>query len=178
MHYFSFSEKPFLIYDTKFDIRQYYLVTSTYPLEIWTYQDCFLKFCPQNSNLLNSLHGSAHLTNPTARRHFRKRHPKLPKNNLYDLKTFKTYLKLIGKEDVWDEVIYPGLKKIIVGIMLSNQDCLKESTNCFGFYGCKFVLDIDFKPWLIEINNAPDLHPSSNVRICRRVVSDIFKGKI
>lgn len=163
----------------KFYIRQYYLITSPYPLEIWTYQDCFLKFGSQNDSV-NTHYEPAHRNSQAGgRRHKNsfQRHLGLSKNNLCELKTFKNYLTEIGEMDVWENVIYSGMKKIIVGIMLSNQDSLKYTKNRFGFYCCDFILDEDFRPWLIEINNSPDLHPSTNVRICHRVVSDIIKGK-
>lgn len=159
----------------KFVIRQCYLVTSTYPLEIWRYQDCFLKFSSQNDIVMNCFSESVHFTVQECKNSFLLG---LSKNNTCESKTFKNYLKCIGKADVWDNVIYPGMKKLIVGTMLSNQNSLKYSKNQFGFYCCKFILDNDFRPWLIEVDSSPDLYPSNNTKICHRVVSDIFKGKI
>lgn len=175
---FAFTETPLLIYEMKFYIREYYLVTSTYPLEIWTYQECFLKICSHDDSV-KSLYAPEHL-NRTVRgkKCFHRRYGISKNNNLCDLKTFKSYLGDIGKVELWDKIIYPGMKKIIVGIMLSNQDYLKYSKNRFGFYCCDFILDNNFRPWLIKINNSPDLYPSTNARICHRVVSDIIKGKI
>lgn len=160
----------------KFDIRQYYLVTSTFPLEIWMYQDCFLKFSSKDDIVINNcFYEPVHLT-------VQGRKNDLPlglsENNTCDSVTFKKYLKYIGKVDIWDNVIYPGMKKLIVGTMLSNQDSLKYSKNRFGFYFCEFILDNDFKPWLIGVDSSPDLYPSDNTKNCHRVVSDIFKGKI
>lgn len=178
LKHIAFSEEPLLIYKTKFDIRQYCLITSTHPLEIWMYQDCFFMFCSQMYSL-RSFHESVHITTHAVQRRYKNccnRHPGLPETNFCDLNKYKSYLKDTGKEDFWDNVIYPGMKKIVIGIMISSQDFLIKSENRFGFYCCDFILDNEFRPWLLEINKT-HFYPSIETTICNRVVSDIIKGK-
>ncbi|XP_045511613.1 tubulin glycylase 3A-like isoform X1 [Colias croceus] len=175
----KYIEEPLLIHDTKFDIRQYYLVTSTYPLVVWMYKDCYLKFSSQKYSLKN-YHESIHLTNNAVQRKYTNcegRHSELPSNNMWDLDKYKNYLDNIGKDKVWDNIIYPGMKKSIIGIMLSCQDTLSVCKNRFELYGCDFILDKEYKPWLIEINSCPDLNSTTLVtgKICPAVVSDIIK---
>lgn len=176
-----FSEEPILIHETKFDIRQYYLVTSTHPLVIWMYRDCYLKFSSQKYSLRN-FHESIHLTNNAVQRKYKNcpgRHSELPVNNMWHLETYKQYLYNIGKENVWENIIYPGMRKSIVGSMLSSQDSMSFSKNRFELYGCDFILDKEYKPWLIEINSCPDLNPTTTVtaKICPEVIADIIKGE-
>ncbi|XP_069357182.1 tubulin glycylase 3A-like isoform X1 [Maniola hyperantus] len=175
----KYIEEPLLIHETKFDIRQYYLVTSTYPLIIWMYKDCYLKFSSQKYSL-KDYHESIHLTNNAVQRKYGNcsgRHADLPNNNMWDLDKYKSYLNKIGQDDAWDTIIYPGMKKSIVSIMLSCQDSLSVSKNRFELYGCDFLLDKEYKPWLIEINSCPDLNHTTHVtaKICPAVVSDIIK---
>ncbi|XP_047544450.1 uncharacterized protein LOC125076662 [Vanessa atalanta] len=175
----KYIEEPLLIHETKFDIRQYYLVTSTYPLIIWMYTECYLKFSSQKYSLKN-YHESIHLTNNAVQKNYKnckQRNKELPTNNMWDLDKYKCYLAKIGKDDVWQNVIYPGMKKSIIGIMLSCQDSLSVSKNRFELYGCDFILDKEFNPWLIEINSCPDLRNTTQVtaKICPAVVSDIIK---
>ncbi|XP_030041179.2 uncharacterized protein LOC115456303 [Manduca sexta] len=105
------------------------------------------------------------------------RHSDLPENNMWDLDTYKQYLNRIGKIKVWDNIIYPGMMKSIIGTMLSCQDSLPVCKNRFELYGCDFILDKEYKPWLIEINSCPDLNHTTHVtaRICPAVVCDIIK---
>lgn len=144
------------------------------------YKDCYLKFSSQNYNLEN-YHESIHLTNNAVQKkynNFAGRHPELPMNNMWELNMYKKYLSKIGGDGVWEHIIYPGMKKSIIGIMLSGQDSLPLCKNRFELYGCDFLLDEEYTPWLIEINSCPDLTNTTEVtgKICPAVLDDLIKG--
>lgn len=179
-NYDSFSERPLIIHNTKFDIRQWFLITSVQPLQIWFYKDSYLRFSSQQYNLMN-YHESVHLTNHAVQKKYTNapRDERLPVENMWDCHTFQAYLRQIGKSEMWHERIYPGMQKAITGSMLASQDTMDRRANTFELFGADFMISEDFFPWLIEINSSPDLAPSTSVtaRLCPQCVEDTIKGE-
>ncbi|KAL0273736.1 UNVERIFIED_CONTAM: hypothetical protein PYX00_006345 [Menopon gallinae] len=176
----KYIERPLLIYNTKFDIRQWFLVTSVYPLTVWMYRESYLRFCSQPFSLRNT-HESIHLCNNAVQRRYKnsKRDRGLPDENMWDCYTFQTYLKSIGQPDAWDKYIYPGMKEGFIGALLASQDTMERRKNCFELYGADFMISdtVTDGPWLIEINSNPAMDSSTSVtaRMCPQVLEDIVK---
>ncbi|KAL1490488.1 hypothetical protein ABEB36_013173 [Hypothenemus hampei] len=175
----KYIERPFLIHDTKFDIRQWFLVSSAYPLTIWIYKLCYLRFSSQTYNL-RKLHESIHLTNNSVQAKYLQqgtRDPLLPSHGMWDSTQFKNFLSDIGYPDIFGTVIYPGMKQCITGAMIAHRDKMDNRKNCFEIYGADFMISETFEPWLLEINSNPALHASTPVtaRLCPEVLEDVIK---
>ncbi|CAH2066184.1 unnamed protein product, partial [Iphiclides podalirius] len=175
----KYIETPLVIYNTKFDIRQWFLITNCQPLTIWIYKDSYLRFSSQIFSLSN-YHESVHLTNNAVQTKYKNngdRDKALPDENMWDCHTFKAYLRQIGKYELWDTKIYPGIKQSLIGAMLACQESMDKRQSSFELYGADFMLTDDFTPWLIEINSSPDLAPTTSVtaRLCPQCLEDVIK---
>lgn len=164
------------------------------------YRESYLRFSSQAYNLHN-YHESVHLTNYAVQKKYvvdQERDERLPGENMWDCHSFQTYLRQIGKQDLWTDRIYPGIElriakdhllncsrnltgmqRAIIGTMLASQDTMDRRPNTFELFGADFMICENYYPWLIEINSSPDLGNTTSVtaRMCPQCLEDVVKGE-
>lgn len=59
----KYIEKPLIILNRKFDIRQWILITDWNPLTIWIYDECYLRFTAEEYDPKDLENKMSHLTN-------------------------------------------------------------------------------------------------------------------
>ena len=172
----KYLDNPLLYKNRKFDIRCFVLLDSNFNL--YFCKEGHLKGSSELYNLNNS-NKFIHITNYSLQKNSNK-------FELYEIgnemsyKDFKNYL--INENislDKFDYMINQMKLLIKISFKSVSKKLLKNKKNilCFEIFGYDFILDNDFKLWILEINNNPGLSISSPVieKLVPRMMDDAFR---
>lgn len=175
----EYLSNPLLIENKKFDLRIYVLQTSTDPLIIYLNEEGLTRICTepyQKPNSKNIKNPYMHLSNYSLNKNSKNYKYTEDIDSITDgNKTTLASLWKMLQNQVNDEGIFEvkksklmeGIKAIIKNSLIAMQPFLlsrlKQSFGdqlhkCFQLFGFDIMIDSDWKPWLIEINNNPSLN--------------------
>ncbi|CAI5782869.1 inactive polyglycylase TTLL10 [Podarcis lilfordi] len=154
-------DKPLLLEGKKFDVRSYLLIACTCPFMLffghgYVRLTC-LNYDPKSEDL------TSHLTN----QYVQKKSPMyshVKEETVWRMERFNNYVNerfrhIKGLPKDW---VFNGFTKRMKEIMLQCFLAVKSKLECkmgyFDLIGCDFLIDEDFKVWLLEMNANPALH--------------------
>ena len=176
----KYIEQPLLYNKRKFDIRIWVLFTyleQNKKYEVFIFKEGHLKACCDNYDI-NSEDLFIHLTNYSVQKH-NKNFSKSEIGNEISFADFQKELDKTGKNIDFKKKIFPEIIQIvqISANSVKGKINLSKRSNCFEIFGYDFILDINFKPYLLEINTNPGYEESSPLikMLVPRMIDDAMK---
>ena len=171
----KYLDNPLLYNNRKFDIRCFVLVD--YNLNIYFFREGHLKASSELYNL-NDNNRFIHITNYSLQKKSSK-FEIYEEGNEISYNDFKKYL--ISKNIPlynFDNMIKQMKLLVEISMKAVGKKLLKTNpVLSFEIFGYDFIIDNEFKPWILEINNNPGLVISSPViqKIIPRMLDDAFR---
>lgn len=173
----KYVEHPFLFNGRKFDIRVWAVVTDDY--RIFFYKHGYLRTSSAEYNLKDK-NNYVHLTNQClqVKGEGYAQHEEGNTLNYEDLQRYLDEFYPQYNLNV-EELLLPRIKDLIIDTFLSVKRNMNSNNreNSFELFGFDFLLDEDFRIWLIEVNHNPFLGtPNEYMKVLvPRMIEDMLK---
>ena len=181
----KYIEKPLLIFDTKFDLRLYVLVTCLNPLVIYLYHEGLVRFasCRYAGDVLENLDDPyIHLTNYSVNKTYKDFDEGSCRKSI---SWFHEYLDAFSynKKDIWNNIEDCVIKTIIAALptLRRTYDMTFSNHNlfsaCFELFGFDIMLSRILKPYVLEVNHSPSFHTDAQIDfdVKGNLLRDLFK---
>ena len=171
----KYLDNPLLYQKRKFDIRCFVLIDSN--LNAYFCKEGHLKGCSEFYDL-NKTNKFIHITNYS----FQKNSSNFEKFEIGNEISYNDFKNFLKKEGIplqkFDDMI--NQMKFLIKLSfkaVSNKLIKINPVLCFEIFGYDFIIDNDFKPWILEINDNPGLCISSPVieKLIPRMLDDAFR---
>ena len=171
----KYLDNPLLYKKRKFDIRCFVLVDSN--LNVFFCREGHLKSSSEFYDI-NTKNKFIHITNHS----LQKKSSKFEQYEFGNEMSYADFKKFMEEEEIPIEKFNKMIEdmKILVKISfksVGNKLIKVNPVLCFEIFGYDFILDSDFRPWILEINNNPGLGISSPViqRLIPRMFDDALR---
>jgi len=158
----KYMERPFLIHKRKFDVRAYCLVLQEPaggPLRAFSYRDAYLRTTSAKYTT-KRFDRMIHLNNDAVQKNGED-YGKFESANKMSLDEFQKYLDEHHPKDGYlvREQLMPQIRGLMADAVRAASSRLnpRNIDHCFEVYGFDFMVDANFRVWLIECNANPCL---------------------
>lgn len=175
----KYIEKPLLINKRKFDIRCYALVTCVNGvLQGYFYKEGYLRTASKEFSLKSVHDKFIHLTNDAIQKNSDD-YGKFEAGNKLSYNDFQKFLSVNHPDTNFVTEILPEIENIVKESMESVKYLImnQKKSLTFEVYGYDFMIDSEFKVWLIEVNTNPCLELSCSylAKLIPEMLENAFK---
>ncbi|XP_009699022.1 PREDICTED: inactive polyglycylase TTLL10, partial [Cariama cristata] len=163
--------QPLLLEGKKFDVRSYLLIACTAPYVLFFAQGYVKLTCVNYDAASDDL--TVHLTNQYMQKK-NSLYSQLKDETVWRMEHFNSYVnekfrKTHGLPKDWVFTVFTTrMQQIILQCFLAAKHKLDHKLGYFDLIGCDFLIDENFKVWLLEMNANPALH--TNCKVLRDVI--------
>jgi hypothetical protein len=164
---------PFLYKNRKFDIRVWVLWSGR---QAWWYREGYIRTSSKDWSIGNTSK-FVHLTNDAVQK-YAEDYGRFEMGNKLSFNEFQRYLDHVGgKYSFWEQA-YPEMKRIAADLFKVGNMTFDPKNRMFGYelFGLDFMIDENFKVWLIEANTNPCLEMSCT--LLTRLISNMIDNVI
>ncbi|MBN3322033.1 TTL10 polyglycylase, partial [Atractosteus spatula] len=167
-------QSPLLLEGRKFDVRSYFLIACMTPYMVFFRHGYVRLTCDPYDPSSDDL--SAHLTN----QYMQKKNPlynEVKEETVWSMERFNDYVNEKFRavralpQDWVLSVFTKRMQQIMTQCFLAVRPKLERKLGYFDLIGCDFMIDEDFKVWLLEMNCNPALH--TNCQVLKEVVPSV-----
>ncbi|XP_065711342.1 inactive polyglycylase TTLL10 isoform X3 [Patagioenas fasciata] len=159
-------QQPLLLEGKKFDVRSYLLIACTAPYVLFFAQGYVRLTCVDYDAASDDL--TVHLTNQYMQKQ-NSLYSQLKDETVWRMEHFNSYVnekfgKTSGLPKDWVLTVFTKrMQQIMLQCFLAAKHKLDRKLGYFDLIGCDFLIDENFKVWLLEMNANPALHTGCRV---------------
>lgn len=180
----KYIERPLLINNRKFDIRGYAMLTSINgAMKGYMYRDCYFRTSSKQFDLSNLHSRFIHLTNDAIQMNSED-YGRYESGNKLSINDFQRYLDAhhASKNVCFMRDLFPQMERLVTDSFRAVGSKIDPAriSNCFEIFGYDFMIDENFKVFLIEANTNPCLEICSPLlaRIIPELLDNSFRVAI
>ncbi len=173
----KYIERPLLYNGRKFDIRMWSLIT--WKKELYFYRDGYVR-TSSDVYTLDSKLNYVHLTNNCLQKYGEK-YGTYEEGNTLGFDKFVKYLSATYPNVPlnFEKHFIERMKDIMIDCFLAGKREFNQANrhNCFELLGFDFIIDEDFRVWLLEVNTNPYLGvPNKYIEgLLPKMLNDLFE---
>lgn len=167
---------PLLISGYKFDLRIYVCVKSFHPLTVYIHQEGLVRFSTEKYDLSSLGNLYTHLTNTSINKlgpFYRTEKGRVGRGCKWTMSKFRHFLH---GQDVNELLLWQKVSNIVTLTLLTIAPSVPSCPNCVELFGFDILIDVKFKPWLLEVNYSPalTLDCQADITVKKRLIGDLI----